>query len=64
VLFNDIIDCKADVAAVVLELNTSTQHWRYITDRERVLGGTNRFLTLLTPMFAIPKQDTTTNTIK
>jgi len=43
VLVKDAIDCKVDVAAKVHELNMSMQHWRCITDRERVLGSTNYF---------------------
>jgi hypothetical protein len=38
---NGAIDCKVDVAAMVHKLNASMQHWRYVTDRERALGGTN-----------------------
>jgi hypothetical protein len=47
VLVSDAIDCKVDVAAVVHELNMSMQHWRYITDRETTLGGTNYFFSII-----------------
>jgi hypothetical protein len=39
--FNDAIDCKVDVVAVVHEWYMSTKHWRNYSDRVGVHGGTN-----------------------